>query len=231
MEKHSAVRRFNGPWRSSHLRLTGLNFPFEKKWLDFNLDALAKKTFTFVIDLNANEINGRKKKFLIWKSWRDDWTCYSGETEVSIGTGSARYDSMSDFIIWCWHMTQHLNNNKLAVIIAALSAAAAATQIAYLIIFSIWKGGADDFRSWVSTNASPLLSLPVKIVNPPFLTYRPNLPPQSSASIFFFPYRCLLSRDARLKEKNLLQLASLNIFSGNELCTSVNGRKTHTHTP
>jgi hypothetical protein len=94
------------------------------------------------------------------------------------------------------------------------------------------KGGADDFRSWVSTNASPppLLSLPVKIVNPPFLTYRPNVPPQSGTSIFFSSLSMFTVERRSFKEKNLLQLASLNIFPGNELCTSVNGRKTHTHT-
>lgn len=140
-----------------------------------------------------------------------------------------RYDSMCDFIMWHERETTAGSiihdatlNNKPRHHYFQLSA-----QIASDYFLS--KGGTDDFRSWVSTNASPLLSLPVKIVNPPFLTYRPNVPPQSGTSIFFFLYRCLLSRDARLKKKNLLQLASLNIFPGmNYVQVSTVERHTHT---
>lgn len=90
------------------------------------------------------------------------------------------------------------------------------------------KGGTDDFRSWVSTNASPLLSLPVKIVNPPFLTYRPNVPPQSGTSIFFSLSMFTVERRS-FKEKKSSSISLSQYFPGNELCASVNGRKTHTH--
>lgn len=139
-----------------------------------------------------------------------------------------RYDSMCDFIMWHERETTAgsiihdatLNNKPRHHYFQLLA------QIASDYFLS--KGGTDDFRSWVSTNASPLLSLPVKIVNPPFLTYRPNVPPQSGTSIFFSLSMFTVERRS-FKEKKSSSISLSQYFPGNELCASVNGRKTHTH--
>jgi hypothetical protein len=65
------------------------------------------------------------------------------------------------------------------------------------------KGGADDFRSWVSTNASPppCCHCQSKSSIPHFSLTVPMFLPSPALQSFFLLYRCLLSRDARLKKK------------------------------
>jgi hypothetical protein len=91
------------------------------------------------------------------------------------------------------------------------------------------KGGADDFRSWVSTNASPP---PAVIASQNRQSPISHLSSQCSSPVrhfnLFFSLSMFTVERRSLKEKNLLQLASLNIFPGmNYVQVSTVERHTH----